>query len=94
VPALLVALGDSPTLAAYVLLLYVGIQSVEGYVLQPMVQRKTVYLPPAVTLFAQVVFGMLFGALGVVLATPLAASLLVVTRKLYVEDTLGESAGR
>lgn len=91
--ALLVALADSPQLGLYVILLYLGIHALEGYVLQPIVQQRAVYLPPATQLLAQVILGILVGILGVMLATPLAAALLVVVRMLYVHDVLGAPAG-
>ena len=90
VPAVLVAVAEDPQLAIYVTLLYVGIQFFEGNVIQPLVQNKTVFLPPATILIAQLMLGILVGALGVMLATPLAATLLVWTRMLYVEDALGK----
>lgn len=90
IPAVLVGLTQGPETALGVLLLYVGIQSFEGYVLTPMVQRRSVDLPPALTIAAQVVFGVLFGALGVIFATPLAAAGLVAVNMLYVEDVLGD----
>lgn len=92
VPALLVALSQSPVLAGYTLLLYVAIQGLEGHILQPLVQRKTVSVPPALLLISQVVFGALVGVLGVMLATPATAALLVVVKRLYVEDVLNERA--
>lgn len=89
IPAGLVALAESPLLAGYVVLLYVGVQSIEG-MLEPIVQQRAVYLPPVLLLFAQVVLGILVGALGVVLATPLAAAAMVVVNLVYVEDVLGD----
>jgi predicted PurR-regulated permease PerM len=87
--AVLVALATSPLLALYVALLYVGIQSLEG-LLEPLVQQRAVYLPPVLLISAQLAFGVLFGALGVVLATPLAAASMVAVRMLYIEDVLGD----
>jgi predicted PurR-regulated permease PerM len=92
VPALLVALAETPELALYVLMLYIGVQSIEGYVLQPLIQERAVYLPPAVLLLAQLVLGILVGALGVMLATPMTAAVFVMIRMLYVQDVLGEPA--
>jgi predicted PurR-regulated permease PerM len=88
VPAVLIALTQSPEQALYVLLLYVVLQSVDGYVFTPLVQKRTVELPPALTITAQVLFGVLLGAAGVVLATPLTAAALVIVRMLYVEGVL------
>ncbi len=90
VPAVLLGLLDSPERALHVVLLYVGIQTIESYILSPLLQKKTVSLPPALTLLGQVVMGVLAGGLGVVVATPLTAVVLVLTKRLYVEDALGD----
>jgi predicted PurR-regulated permease PerM len=90
VPAVLLGFLDGPSKALYVGLLYVAIQTVESYVLTPLVQKKTVSLPPALTLLTQILMGALAGGIGVVVATPLAAAGLVLAKRLYVEDVLGD----
>ena len=90
VPAVLIALSISPDLALYTVLLFLGIQTVEGYVLQPLVEARAVEIPPALTIVMQLVFGSLFSFAGIALATPLTAALLVLVDKLYVEDILGD----
>ena len=89
-PAILVGFADSPQLALKIALLFLFIQSLESYVLAPLIQHKAVYLPPAVILFAQVLMGVIVGALGVAVATPLAAAVMVAVSMLYVEDALGD----
>ena len=89
--AILVSLSDGPMTALWVSLLYLGIQCIEG-MLEPIVQQRAVYLPPALLLVAQLVLGVLVGLLGVVLATPLAAVAMVAVQKFYVEDVLGDRA--
>lgn len=91
VPAVLLGLLDSPSQALYVGLLYVAVQTVESYILTPLVQKKTVSLPPALTLLGQMIMGVVAGGIGVVVATPLTAIFLVLTKRLYVEDTLGDA---
>jgi predicted PurR-regulated permease PerM len=88
VPAVLLALSISPDLALYTMLLFVGIQLIEGYVLQPLIEAKAVDLPPALVIVMQLIFGTLFGFAGVALATPLAAALSVLVKMLYIEDVL------
>jgi predicted PurR-regulated permease PerM len=90
IPALLIAFSISPLTALYVLLLFVGLQTLEGYLVAPLVERKTVSLPPAVTISMQVMFGLFFGLLGIALATPLAAAILVLITMLYIQDVLGD----
>lgn len=92
VPALLLALQDGPARAAQVLALYLGIQAIESYALTPYIERKTVSLPPALTLLVQVALGVLVGGLGLILAAPLVAAGLVLVQMLYVEDVLGDRA--
>jgi predicted PurR-regulated permease PerM len=71
------------TLAAVVL-----IQQMEGNVITPLIQKRAVALPPALGIFAIIVFGVVFGIVGVFLAVPLAAAVLVLVRNLWVRETL------
>ncbi len=92
IPAILLAFLESPIMALYVIILYVAVQMVETYLITPLIQQKTISLPPALTLSAQVGLGILFGLPGVILATPLTAGALVLVHRLYVEDVLESSA--
>lgn len=91
VPALLIAFSASPEQALYVALLFGGIQVVQGYLMEPLIDQRTVALPPALTIAMQVLFGAVFGLAGVALATPLTAALMVLVTMLYVQDILGDN---
>lgn len=88
-PAVLLALADDPRRALWVVLLYSGVQIIESFVLAPVIDRKTIYLPPALTIVAQLVLARFSGILGVALATPLTAVLVVLVTMLYVQGVLG-----
>ena len=88
VPALLVAFPQGSSQALYVFALYMGIQSLEGYVLTPLLDKKFVSLPPALLLFGQVLLGFLVGLVGVLFASPLIAVLQVIVQELYIKDRL------
>jgi predicted PurR-regulated permease PerM len=92
VPALLVAAIDSPFSAVYVLALYVGVQLVESNVVTPIIERETVELAPALTIIFQIALGALIGGLGLVLATPLLAVIVVLVKMVYIEDVLGDKS--
>ena len=81
--AVLFAFTQGPSQALYVGLLCFGIQQFEGYVLQPLIQRWAVSLPPALAVIAVVVFALLFGVLGAILATPLMTVLVIFVERLY-----------
>lgn len=86
--AVLVAFAQGPTQAFYVALLFLAIQQIEGNVLVPLVQRWAVKLAPALTVAGVVIFGTLFGIAGVVFATPLLVTSMVLVRELYLERAL------
>ncbi|GAA4455628.1 AI-2E family transporter [Nibrella saemangeumensis] len=87
-PALLIAFAQGADMALYVFLLYMGIQSLEGYILTPLLDKKFVSTPPALLLFGQVLLGLLVGLVGVLFASPLIAVLLVIVNELFVKDVL------
>ncbi|HYD63545.1 MAG TPA: AI-2E family transporter [Noviherbaspirillum sp.] len=90
VPAALMAFTESPTLALYTALLFLAVQVAEGYLLQPLIEKRSVSMPPALTIAMQVLLGTLFGLAGVALATPLTAVIAVLVTMLYVQDVLGD----
>lgn len=90
--AVLLAFMQGPTQALYVAVLCVAIQQIEGNLLMPVVQRWAVELPPVLGITAAVIFGLLFGLPGVILATPLMVVVMVLVQKLYVEGVLQEAA--
>ena len=89
-PAVLVAFAQGPDEALYTLGLFVLLQSFEGYVLTPMLQRRAVEIPPALGMLAIVGLGALFGTYGVLFATPLLVLAMILVQMLYVEDGLGD----
>ncbi len=89
VPAGMVALAESPRKLLYVIIVYLIVHLFEGYMITPLIQKRAVFLPPALLLTVQILMGVIAGALGVVLATPLAVAVIVVIQMLYVEDVLG-----
>ena len=90
VPAVLIAFTEDPMLAVYAALLFFAIHQVEGNIILPLIQKRATNLPPVLTVVIVVVGGVLFGALGLLLATPLLYVVMVLVRMLYVEDMLGD----
>ena len=83
-----VALLDSPWKSLAVLVLYVIVQNLESYVITPSVMHHQLQLLPGLTLTAQLLFTVLFGPLGLLLALPLAVCLQVVVREIVIHDIL------
>jgi predicted PurR-regulated permease PerM len=90
VPAVAMGFLDSPQKALYVLFAYLLIQQIEGHVLIPLLMKEGMDLPPALTIVAQAVMALLFGFLGLLVAVPMLAALMVPIKMLYVEGVIGE----
>ncbi len=94
VPALAVAVAHSPQTAIYTGVLYAVVQTLEGNVIAPLIQKRTVDLPPALTILSQTILGTLFGIMGLILATPLVAAAMTGVRMVYVESVLENDGGK
>ncbi len=81
---LMVAVGFSagPSEGVGAIVVYFLVQNIDGYVILPYIARRTVDLAPAVVLAAQLIFGALFGFLGILLADSIIASLKVTLQEL------------
>jgi predicted PurR-regulated permease PerM len=90
VPAIAMGFLDSPQKALLVLVVYTGIQMVEGHLLIPILMKEGVDIPPVLTLMGQAVLALVFGFLGLVVAVPLLAAILVAVKMLYVEGVVEE----
>lgn len=91
VPAGLLALSVGTDALLWTVGLYVLIQQLEGNVLVPLIQRGAVHLPPALTVSAVFVGGALFGLVGLLVATPLLAVIVVLVKVLYLREELDQS---
>jgi predicted PurR-regulated permease PerM len=93
VPAIAMGFLDSPEKALYVGLAYLVIQQLEGHLLIPLLMKGGMDLPPVLTIVTQGLMALLFGFLGLMIAVPLLAAVIVPVKMLYVEDALGDDIG-
>nr|WP_296773713.1 AI-2E family transporter [Rhodococcus sp. (in: high G+C Gram-positive bacteria)] len=85
--AVLVALvANGPTTALIVLIIILAVQQLEGNVLQPILQSRSMNLHPAIVLLAVTGGGSVFGIIGAFLAVPAAAVAAVLIR--YVSEQI------
>ena len=90
IPGVLIALTLGWNRALYAVIVYLIVQQAEGHIIIPLIQKKVVELPPALIILAVIAMGLLFGLLGALVATPLAAVVMVWIKMLYVQDVLGK----
>jgi predicted PurR-regulated permease PerM len=93
IPAIAIAMLDTPQKAIYVILLYIAIQQLEGNIVTPLLLKRRLDVPPVLTIVAVSALGLVFGVLGMLTAEPLVAVTLVLVKRLYVEDVVGDDTG-
>ena len=85
IPAALIAFMQGPATALFVIGLYIVVQILESSIITPQIQKKMINMPPALIIIAQLVMGIFAGVLGLVLATPIVAVVIVLINELYVK---------
>jgi predicted PurR-regulated permease PerM len=86
IPAIAMAFIDSPHKALVIAIGYIVIQFVENHVLVPVLMKRGVNLPPAMTLGIQALMALLFGFLGLLVAVPLLAAILTIVRTMNEKE--------
>lgn len=90
VPAVAMAFLDSPEKAFWVAIAYFVIQTLESNILIPMLMKEGMDLPPVLTILAQALMAVVFGFLGLLVAVPVLAAVMVPIKMLYVEGVVGD----
>lgn len=90
-PAVVLGFGQGTETGLWTIGILMVVQQLQGNVVMPIVQNHMVDLPPAITIFGIIAAGILFGLPGVLLATPLTIVVLVLVRRLYLDEDKDES---
>ena len=90
IPIVIFTLADDPTKLPLVIPAYLIIQLTESNILTPAIVRRQLNIPAALILLFQLIAATLFGFIGILLAVPMLAIIITLTRELYVYDILGQ----
>jgi predicted PurR-regulated permease PerM len=88
IPAILIAFLISPVKAVEVAALYFVVQWLGNHITTPLIQQRTLAIPPAVTLALVALLGTFFGFGGLLMSGPLTVVVFVLIKTLYVEGLL------
>lgn len=80
--------GTGPLIGA--ITTYAIVRLLHDNLITPYVQNRVVSIPPAITLFAIVGIGLIFGLYGLIFSAPLLVAIFSLTRSLYLRETIGE----
>ena len=87
----MVGFSGGVEMGLFTIAVYFVVQTFDGYVVVPMIARKTVDLAPALVLGMQLIMGILFGILGLFLADPLLAMIKVALERRSEQNARDEA---
>lgn len=83
IPAIIIGFGESPLKGLFVILLYTIVQQAENHLLVPKIMQKTVGLHPILVIVAILIGAKLGGAVGAILAIPVAIAAVMLGEDYY-----------
>ncbi|MDW7652327.1 MAG: AI-2E family transporter [Bacillota bacterium] len=86
IPAVLLAVAPDTPHPILIILIYVLIQAMDGFLLVPLLLGKAVDLRPFTVIVSLLIGGILLGIIGVILAIPAAATLKVIITHYYLRE--------
>jgi predicted PurR-regulated permease PerM len=90
IPIIAVAIVNTPDKIGLIIVVFYVLQFILGNLITPLLLGQEINLPPAIILLSQIIAGIFFGFLGLLLAVPLAAILVLLIREIYIKDILGD----
>jgi predicted PurR-regulated permease PerM len=90
IPALAVGFVQAPQSTGWIILIIYGTSFLQSQVIAPLVFSESIKLPPVMVLLGQIFAAIFFGFLGIMLAVPLTAIIMILVQEIYVKDVLGD----
>jgi predicted PurR-regulated permease PerM len=92
VPALAAGFAQGSDKILLIIVIIYGTSFLQSQIISPIVFKESINLPPVLVLVGQILAAIFFGFLGLMLAVPMTAILLVLVQEVYVKDILGDKS--
>lgn len=90
IPSIAVGIVQTPQSIIWIIIIIYGVSFVQTQILLPVLVAGSIRLPPVLVLLGQIIAGAFLGFLGLMLAVPITAILMVLVQEIYVKDVLGD----
>ncbi|MBL8163013.1 MAG: AI-2E family transporter [Anaerolineae bacterium] len=90
VPSLAVGFAQAPESIGWIVLIIYGTSFLQSQVIAPLIFKESLSLSPVLVLIGQIFAAVFFGFLGIMLAVPMIAILVILVQEVYVKDILGD----
>jgi predicted PurR-regulated permease PerM len=90
IPSLAVGFVQAPQSIGWIVLIIYGTSFLQSQLIAPLIFQESINLPPVLVLIGQIFAAVFFGFLGIMLAVPIIAILMILVQEVYVKDVLGD----
>jgi predicted PurR-regulated permease PerM len=90
VPSIAVGMVQAPQNIGWIILIIYGTSFLQSQVVNPILVAESLKLPPVIVLLGQIIAGVFLGFLGLMLAVPIIAIVMVLVQEIYIHDILGD----
>lgn len=90
IPSIAVGVIQAPDQIGWIIVVVYGVSFIQTQIMIPLLVAGSIRLPPVLVLLGQIVAGVFFGFLGIMLAVPITAIVLVLVQEIYVKDVLND----
>jgi predicted PurR-regulated permease PerM len=90
IPSLAVGIVQTPQSIIWIIVIIYGVSFIQTQILLPVLVAGSIRLPAVLVLLGQIIAGAFLGFLGLMLAVPITAIIMVLIQEVYVRDVLGD----
>ncbi|HEX2623383.1 MAG TPA: AI-2E family transporter [Phototrophicaceae bacterium] len=88
--AIVVGIVQAPENLGWIIVMIYGISFIQSQIFSPILFAESINLPPVMVLLGQIIAGALFGFIGILLAVPITAIVMILVQEVYIKDILGD----
>lgn len=90
IPSVAVGIVQAPENVGWIIVVIYGVSFIQSQIVTPILVAGSIRLPPVLVLLGQIIAGAFLGFLGLMLAVPITAILMILVQEIYVKDMLGD----
>jgi predicted PurR-regulated permease PerM len=90
IPSIAVGVTQTPGSLGWIVVIIYGVSFIQSQIVTPLLVAGSIKIPPVLVLLGQIIAGVFGGFLGLVLAVPITAILIVLVQEVYIKDVLGD----
>ena len=90
IPSIAVGILQAPENVGWIIVVIYGVSAVQSQLISPLLVNESLNVSPVLVLLGQIISGIFFGFIGIMLAVPITAVVKILVDEVYIKDILGD----